>query len=195
MNSPRPAPQKKLSDDELSDVVEEVARQQNEAGIPLETASEALHELDMPTDRLEEAVANVRMQRKLQAQAKAITKRRLSLALAGAAIALMTIVGVVGYAQRQTTMHAQITASQSALTEESGQLKLTTKLMDAPKGDAVNMSCTWRTPEGTLLHENVWETKPVTHDAWETHCVLRETPTHVRVEMRAFDRVVAESSR
>ena len=83
----------------------------------------------------------------------------------------------------------------TTLVEESGQLKLSTKLMNPPKGDALPMSCAWRAPDGTLLHENAWQTKPITHDAWETHCVFQKAPEHVKVEMKASDRVIAESSR
>lgn len=90
---------------------------------------------------------------------------------------------------------AQISATDPVLSEERGQLRLSVKLMRAPNGETVPMTCAWRSAEGALLHENAWQTKPVSHDAWETHCVLQNAPEHVRVAMKAYGKVVAESSR
>lgn len=183
----------RLQDDELQEVVQELS--QEETGVPLEDARAALRELDLPADRLEEAVEKVRA-RKAQAAYEAHTKKRKVVAIASAvALVLATVVGITAYSHNQEEARARITATSPTLSEETGKLKLSVKLMDAPKGSAVPMTCAWRTPEGTLLHENSWKTKSIDHDAWETHCVLNTVPDHVQVEMRAYDRVVAKSSK
>lgn len=193
---PQHAPDK-LSEDEFEDVVEEIAKKQAAAadGVSKDDARKALQELDLPADKLDEATAAVRQRREAEAAAK--TKRTRLLAIGGvvAALVVTAVVGVAMMKQAAAGKLARITAQDTTLTEEGGQLRFSTKLMNAPKGDTLPMTCVWRAPDGALLHENAWQTKPITHDAWETHCVFQKAPEHVKVEMKTSDRIVAESSR
>ena len=192
------ASDKRLSDEEFEDVVEEIAKSQVAAGegLSAEDAKKALQELDLPADKLDEATAAVRQRREALALQKAKRTRLMTLAAVAVAVLVSLVVGVAMMKQARVGKLARITASDPVLSEEpGGQLRLSTKLMNAPKGEAIPMSCTWRGPDGALIHENAWQTKPVTHDAWETHCVFQKAPEHVKVEMKAHDRVVAESSR
>ena len=193
-----PSPdQQRLTDKEFEDVVEEIAKNEADAGngVSLDQAREALRELDLPSDKLDDAALKVRQRREADALAQTKKKRALMLG-AGVLAALLTAgVGVGMWKQAETGKIARITATDPVLTDEAGQLKLSAKLMSAPKGESVPMTCAWQTADGKLLHENAWKTKPISHDAWETHCVLPKAPEHVRVIMKAHDRVVAESSR
>lgn len=187
----------KLTEDEFEDVVEEIAKKQADAaeGVSHDDARKALQELDLPADKLDEATATVRQRREAELRAAA-KKKRLVLFGVGALALLLTLGAAVGMLkQAQVGKVARITAADTTLAEEGGQLRLSTKLMNAPKGDALPMTCAWRAPDGTLLHENAWQTKPISHDAWETHCVFQKAPEHVKVTMKASDRVIAESSR
>jgi hypothetical protein len=194
--APKPQPQR-LTDEELEDVVEELAKEEAAAGsgLSFEQAREALRELDLPADKLVETAAKVRERREAAALEKSKKTRRL-LAFASALAALVAVVAGLGLRSRaQAGSVAAITATQPVLTEDGGQLRMSAKLMNAPKGDSVPMTCSWTGEGGTLLHENAWQTKPVSHDAWETHCVLPKAVEHVKVAMKAHGRVVAESSR
>ncbi len=189
-----PAPEPRLSEQEFQEVVGEIAKDQA-SGVSQEEARVALRELDLPADKLDEATAKVRERRAAEALAEQ-TKKRQKWMVAGALATLLTVgVAVTAFRHSATVAIEKITAVDPKLLDEAGQTKLSVKLMNAPKGDAVPMSCAWRSPEGKLLHENVWSTKAVTHDAWETHCVLKQAPPHLKVEMKAHGRTVAESSR
>lgn len=194
---PRAPEEKRLTDEEFEDVVEEIAKDQAAAGtgLSLDQAREALHELDLPADKLDDAAVKVRLRREAEAQEKSKKKRTLLVAAAALAVVLMSGVGIGLWRQAHATKVAAITAANPVLTTEAGQLRLSAKLMSAPNGEAVPMTCTWRGADGALLHENAWQTKPVSHDAWETHCVFPNAPEHVKVAMKAAGRVVAESSR
>jgi hypothetical protein len=195
MKHMRPVPEKQLSEQEFEDVVEQIATEQNQSGVPLEDARAALRELDLPADRLEDAVEKVRAKRS-ETQARQHTKKRkLQVAATAIASALAVTIAAVSYSHNRTALAERTTAQDAVLSEEPGQLKLSAKLMNAPKDQPAPMTCAWTTPEGKLLHENAWQTKPVNHDAWETHCVLKEAPPHVNVEMRAYGKTVAKTSR
>jgi hypothetical protein len=184
---------KRISDAVFQDVVADLANE--EQGVTLEEARATLAELNLPADKLEQAADRVR-QRHAGEVFERMEKMRRMLLLAGACvIATLAIVGVLLYRQRQAAERARITAIAPQLIQEANQLKLSVKLMDTPKDESVSMTCTWQTLDGTLLHQNAWQTKPVNHDAWETHCVLDNAPEHVKVEMRAYGRVVAMSSK
>ena len=133
--------------------------------------------------------------REAEALEKSRKKRTLLLSAGVLALLLSAGVGVGLWTQANAAKVARITAAEPVLSEEAGQLRLSAKLMSAPSGESVPMSCAWRSPDGALLQENAWQTKPVSHNAWETHCVLKSAPEHVKVAMMAHGRVVAESSR
>lgn len=194
---PHAPDQQRLSDEELEEVVEEIAKDEARegAGVSRSQAREVLRELDLPAEKLDEAAVKVRERREAQALEKSRKKRALLLGVGVVALVLSAGVGVGLWTQASAAKVARITAAEPVLSEEAGQLRLSAKLMSAPSGESVPMSCTWRSPEGALLQENAWQTKPVSHDAWETHCVLKSAPVHVKVAMTAHGRVVAESSR
>jgi hypothetical protein len=189
--------QQRLTDEELEDVVEEIAKDEARAGdgVSFDQAREALRELDLPADKLDEAALKVRQRREAAALAKKEKKRLLLSVAAGVAVLVAAVAGFASWRSAQAEKVAAITATSPVLTEEAGRLRLSAKLMSAPKGESVPMTCTWSGESGALLHENAWQTKPVSHDAWETHCVLPSAPEHVKVAMKAHGRVVAESSR
>jgi hypothetical protein len=193
--APDPERQERFTTEELEDVVEEIAKDEAANGVSSTQAREVLRELDLPADKLEEAAAKVRQRREAEALEKSQKKRKLLLGASVLAVLLTAGVGVGVWMQAHAAKVARITAADPVLSEEGGQLRLSAKLMSAPSGETVPMTCAWRSPDGALLHENAWQTKPVSHNAWETHCVLKSAPEHVKVAMSAHGRVVAESSR
>ena len=187
-----------LTDREFEEVVEEIAKDEAAAGtgVTVEQAREALRELDLPAEKLDAAAVKVRERHAAEALAQSKKKRTLLVGAGVLALALAAAVGIGVSMQAKAAKVAAITATEPVLSAEAGQLRLSAKLMSAPRGETVPMTCTWRSPDGTLLHENAWQTKPVSHDAWETHCILpRAAPEHVKVAMSAHGRVVAELSR
>ena len=180
-----PAPnQQRLTEEEFEEVVEEIAKDEMRtgSGVSLDHAREALRELDLPADKLDDATSKVRQRREEEALKKSKKKRTLLLGAGLVAVLLTASVGIGVWMQARADDMARITAGDPVLREEAGQLRLSAKLMQAPRGESIPMTCAWRGADGALLHENAWQTKPVTHDAWETHCVLQNAPEHVKVE-------------
>ena len=193
-----PDPQeKRLTDQEFEDVVEEIAKDQAQegSGLSREQAREALRELDLPADKLDDVAVKVRQRREAATLEQTKKKRMLVLAAGVLAVLVTAGAGIGLWKDAQATKVAQITATNPVLSDEGGQLRLSAKLMSAPRGESVPMTCAWSGADGALLHESAWQTKPVSHDAWETHCVFPTAPEHVKVAMKAHGRVVAESSR
>ena len=187
----------RLTDEEFEEVVEEIAKEQAQAGsgVSLDQAREALRELDLPADKLDEAAVKIRERRAAAALEQSKRRRTLLLGAGVLALVLTAGAGIAAWTHARAGKVARITAADPVLSAETGQLRLSAKLMSAPNGESVPMTCQWRSADGALLHENAWQTKPVSHDAWETHCILPTTPDHVKVAMKAHGRVVAESSR
>jgi hypothetical protein len=184
-----------LTTREFEDAVELIASEQNAELIAREDAEAVLRELDMPAARLGAAVATVRERHALEAEAAIKRKARYKYALIGIA-AVIVVTGVGLWTQRGTqAKRSAVTAIRPMLVDEPGQLKLHATLMGIPQGEVVDVRCTWRAVDGTILHENAYRTKPVSHDAWDTHCTLKNAPDHVKVEMRAFERVLAQAER
>ncbi len=194
---PQAPDKQRLTDEEFEEVVEEIAKDEVGArdGVSLDQAREALRELDLPADKLDDVAVKVRQRREAEARAKSLKKRTLLVAAGVLATLLTAGVGIGLWSRAQAAKVAAITAVDPVLTEEAGQLRLSAKLMSAPNGESIPMACTWSSTEGAILRENAWQTKPVSHDGWETHCVLSNPPAHVKVAMKAHGRVVAESSR
>ncbi len=191
-----PDPQR-LTDEEFEEVVEVIAKNEAHAGsgVSRDDAREVLRELDLPPDKLDDAAVLVRQRRDAAALEKSKKKRALLLGAGVLAVVLTAGVGLGLWKQAQAAKVAGITAADPVLSVEAEQLRLSAKLMSAPRGESVPMSCAWIGADGALLHENAWQTKPVSHDAWETHCVFQNPPEHVKVAMKAHGRVVATSSR
>jgi hypothetical protein len=185
--------QERLTEQEFEEAVGELA--QDEIGVARSDAEAAVRELGLPAEKLDEAVATVRARNALREQAKTENKKKLTILAAIGALVLATVVGASVVMQGTAAAQARITATDPTLAEEAGQLRLSAKLSNAPNGEPVKMSCDWKSPDGALIHQNAWETKPVSHELWETHCVLKSAPPHVQVQMRAHGKVVAESSR
>jgi hypothetical protein len=59
----------------------------------------------------------------------------------------------------------------------SPQLELEIELTHAPLGAALELTCQWRGPSGDMRYDNAWQTKPISHDPWPTHCRHAFTPT------------------
>ena len=194
---PQAPDRQRLTDEEFEEVVEEIAKDEAGAGygVSLDQAREALRELDLPADKLDDVAVKVRLRREAAALEKSKKKRTLLVGAGVLAVLLTAGVGIGLWQHEHAGKVARITAADPVLSVEAGQLRLSAKLMSAPNGESVPMSCAWRSADGALLHENAWQTKPVSHDAWETHCVFPNPPDHVKVAMTAHGHVVAESSR
>lgn len=55
------------------------------------------------------------------------------------------------------------------------QLEFEVQLSRPPLGVALELTCQWRGP-AKERYENGWETKPISHDPWPTHCRHAFTP-------------------
>ena len=71
-------------------------------------------------------------------------------------------------------------------------------LGDAPEGRELAMGCDWIDPEGAVIHQNRYATRPIDRRLWPTHCHFRfstrEPPGRWMVHMSLGDRVVSADS-
>jgi hypothetical protein len=74
----------------------------------------------------------------------------------------------------------------------SPQLEFEVELTHPPLGAALELTCQWRAPSGDVRYDNAWQTKPISHDPWPTHCRHAFTPGddagHWTVVMKAAQR-------
>lgn len=191
----------KIEREELPEVVAEAARL--DEGFHDGEAREVLHELGISPERLEEAKRNVAIAK----TRKSKIRRRLLLGFA--ALALVGFAVGTQYVRHRTrlTLLSEMQVTRATLTMAGAQaagapagsdVELESILSHPPEGDRVELTCVWTDPAGTKQHENHWETKPVTHDAWPTHCRFRvplDAPAGTwSVKMKQDERTLTEKT-
>ena len=60
--------------------------------------------------------------------------------------------------------------------ESSPMIYFRVTLKDVPLGETLALDCEWIAPDGQVAHRNHYETKPINHDNWNTHCRDRFGP-------------------
>ncbi len=192
--------------DELAEIVHEVARTE-EAERELYAdpeVAEVLKELDLPVERLAEAKRTVAERR------AELKRRRRRLFLAGlGALALAAGTGGLLWSRHQGERAlAAMQVAQSNLLEGGApvtavrrdtqpELSFEVSLSKAPQGSAVDLTCDWQAPDGSLRYQNRWQTKDVDRELWQTHCRHRFGPADAAggwsVHMKQGERKLASS--
>jgi hypothetical protein len=170
----------KIDAKQLDEIVDEMTRIQSAQRETLdkEQAREILRELDLPADRLDEALAAVAVRREL-ARERAVRWR----VAAAVALAIVLIVAVVIWrAHARSTALEHMTASVATLSiggaPFSGVVTRSARpevafeviLVHPPQGRALDVTCDWTGPAGDVRHQNHWQTRTIDTDPWPTHC-------------------------
>lgn len=167
----------KIDPKELPDIVEEAARIEQREELDTEDARDVLRELDLSPKHLEEARAAVATRREEAKERKTRVLTAVGVVLVVAAIAG----GLALRSSTHTASMAAMTASHQTLKVGSEpmtsvsrkakpELMFEVALSHAPRGEALDLTCSWSGPGGDVRRENHWKTKSVETDTWLTHC-------------------------
>jgi len=170
----------RLTQAQLQQLVAEVERLQNRQRDELdaEQVRDILQELNLSPELVPDALIQLRRREALAVQQR---RRRWLIGGAIAAVLLLVSGGIVLHQQQQQVLE-QVSAQsdQVALQQTPNQptskvnrpaaLVYQVSLNQAPVGKTLPLRCDWVAPTGQVLHQNRYETKPITTSVWQTFC-------------------------
>jgi hypothetical protein len=203
--------EKRLTQLQLEKIVAEVEQlsQRQQAELDATQVKDILRELNLPPELFEEAIVQLHRREALALQTK---RNRL---IAGSIIASIAVVlfGVTIFAHYRHQTLDRVTAQRDRLTlaqdngsnlnavarQANGQvLFYRVTLSDAPVGQKLELSCSWRDPSGQIVHQNRYQTKQITTPVWNTFCrhTLGGESLVGRWQVEAFlgDRLLSETA-
>ncbi|MBX9722786.1 MAG: hypothetical protein K2X81_15405, partial [Candidatus Obscuribacterales bacterium] len=137
-----------------------------------------LRELNLSDDLLEEAIQKLEegriVAKKKQKLLSTVVVVGIVLAVLGLTTFFMTssytdqLAKVTGAGTRITSQ-VESSADLSVVSAGSGTIFARITLHDVPQGTRLPMEAKWIAPDGSVFHENKWQTKPVDRQTWETH--------------------------
>ncbi len=194
----------RLTQRQLDQVIAEVTQLSEQQHSEIEAAQvrEILRELNLPSELLEEAMAQIDRREAIAAQQR---RNRL---LVGGAVGLASLLLTSALFFNQTRQHDldQALAQQDRLTlatgssltdvsrQEDNELFYRVTLSEAPVGRRLPLSCSWIDPNQQIVHQNSYQTQSITTTVWDTYCRYTpgiEAPTGTwQVEMFLGDRPI-----
>lgn len=181
----RPAPERRIDEADLPDVVEEAAQlaAERERGLDRAHVGEVLRDVDLPAELVDEAHDRVLAKRQEARQAK--RKKTLLLALGiGAVLAVGAVAVGASTMRREQAVLAEHLVGQSARLSvgpkgadatsfraaDRPDLYFTVTLAGAPVGSSLDVRCEIRDPNDKVVRQISYTTKTITTPVWDTHC-------------------------
>lgn len=174
----------RLTQEQLTKVVAEVQRLslRREDEVDREQVKEILLELNLSPDLLDDALVQVQRREALSVQ-----QGRDRWIIGGVAIVLVGAIATTTiFNQNRQREFANISGSQSRITLASDGSAIATisrqtnpeiyyrvTLQKAPIGEKLSLKCNWIEPSGRVVHQNSYDTKPITKEIWDTQCRYR----------------------
>lgn len=193
---------------QLNQVIAEIQKisSQREGSITIDQAREILRDMNLPDELLEEAILQVKRREAQKSQ----TLVNL-LVITGALVILGVGIGVPFlFRQGQKAAIAEVTSQASMLTISSkkdqavqvvsrpNEVVYRVTLANAPIGQKLPMSCDWFNPQGTVVHQNRYQTKEINKSLWNTQCKYQlttsDSPGTWRVTMYVKGREVSTTT-
>lgn len=188
-------------------LIAEVERLQTQQQNELTTAQirEILQELNLDPALLPEALTQLKRREALVAQ----NRRRRWLVLGAIAAIGLFVGGFLLWHQHQYQALSRISAQTDQVTLQADDrpvrqiarpapLAYQVTLQDVPVGQQLSLRCDWINPTGQVVHQNQYQTKPVTTAVWPTHCRYTvgadAMPGTWTVKMWQGDRVLSDAS-
>lgn len=174
-----------LTEAQLDQIVAEIDRLQDDGELDDYQIKEVLQKLDLPSDLLETAIAQVHHRRLLlqKEQRRKIVLSTIAIMIAG----LTTTIAVVH--QKQQNRLARIGAIQHIVTLESSakpvkqfdrqkdqQVLYRVTLKNAPIDARLRIHCQWRDSTGQLVHQSRNQTEEISRSPWVATCSTPLTP-------------------
>lgn len=208
---------RELTQDQFGKVVAELTRLDQEIKdreretLDRQQVAELLKELNLPVELLDDAMEKLERREALErAQREAQRKRkRILLAVITAVLAVILFISISAW--RHAAALGRITAGQARITrstDDGGNLQSVARdgqdvfyrviLRDAPEGESLRLTVNWIDPNGTLFHQNRYETKVIDKTAWTTFARCRIGQAAPRgtwkVELLLGDRLLSATS-
>lgn len=200
----------RLTQTQLAEVIAEIEQlsQRREAELNREEVKEILQELNLSSDLLDDALAQVNRRQALKVQ-----QRRNRLITGGVVAVLIGAIalGTVFIQNRQQTF-ARISTSGNRITlaQDNGS-NLTTidrqispkvfyrvTLNEAPIGEKLSLTCDWIDPSGKVVHQSRYQTREVDKSVWQTNCYYQlgtaMSAGNWKVQMSLDDRIISSTS-
>jgi hypothetical protein len=201
--------ERRLTEEQMAKVVAEVTRlaQDREETLNREQVNEILRDLSLPTDLVDDAIAQLN-RREALARGR---RRNFRLTLAAVVMLIAGLVFGTFYFLRRERAFDRIVASSSRLTQATdngGSLQSVTRsgdevfyrvtLGDVPLGEELEMSCRWIDPQGQIFRQNRWQTRATDKAVWATSCRCQlgaaTQPGVWKVEMSLGERVISATT-
>jgi hypothetical protein len=201
--------EKRLTEEQMAKVVAEVTRlaQDREETLDREQVNEILRDLNLPTDLVDDALAQLNRREALERE------RRRNFRLTLAAVVLLIaglVLGTLSFRRRDRALDG-IAASSSRLTpaaDNGGSLESVARsgdevfyrvvLSNVPPGEELEMGCRWIDPQGRVFRQNRWQTRATDKAVWATACRCQfgaaAQPGTWKVEMALGERVLSTST-
>lgn len=187
----------RLTQEQLAKIVAEVQQlsEQQQTGLETEQVREILVELNLPPELLEPALVQLQRREIVAVQRR---RQRRWVGFVVVAIALLVLGSMLLLRSQQKTLD-RITVQEDRITlaPADGRENLTgnginrgdnldtvsrsandelfyrLRLADAPVGQKLSLSCSWTDPSGQIVHQNQYQTRPITTPVWNTVCRYR----------------------
>jgi hypothetical protein len=203
----------RLTETQLARVVAEVTRLEQlredhqRQTLDRGQVNQILQELNLPTDLLDEAMAQLYRREALAQQ----RRRKMWIAASIIAALLAILVASSFFISRRNAAFARIAAEPGRITrasDDGGHLQTITRdgqdavyhvvLREAPLGERLDLSCNWIDPSGRIFHQNRYQTRPTDKSVWPTACRCQIGTAAAkgawRVEMSLGNRVVSATT-
>lgn len=204
--------EERLTQAEFTKLVGEVERlsQLRDQEINREQMEEILQELKLPTDLVDEAMAQLRRR-----EALAVEKKRNNLITMGVVSGFVIVIATTFFwfkIQRQALNNIYVNLGQSKLTLQTNngieilnvidskknlEVFYRVILQDAPIGKKLSLGCNWINPNGEISHQNSYQTKEINREVWTTSCKYKFNPSlpmgNWQVEMYLGDRSLSKT--
>lgn len=181
--------QNRLTQAQLAQVVAEVERlsQRREAELDTEEVKVILHELNLPSDLLDDALVQLSRREALEVQ----QRRNRWIAVGVATVLVAAIATTTNFIQSHQQALSRISITQNRLTlagdngsnlaiinrQTSPEVYYRVTLKDTPLGEKLSLSCNWIDPSGQVMHQNRWQTRSIDKEIWSTYCRYQFSPS------------------
>ncbi|MCS6959507.1 MAG: DUF3859 domain-containing protein [Pseudanabaenaceae cyanobacterium SKYGB_i_bin29] len=193
---------------QLNQVIAEIQKisSQREGSITVDQAREILRDMNLPDELLEEAILQVKRREAQKSQTLVNF-----LVIVGALLVVgIGIGGTFLFRRGQEAAIANVSSQASRVTIGSNkdqavqvvnrpnEVVYRVTLTNAPIGQKLPMGCDWLNPQGTVVHQNRYQTKEVNKSIWNTQCKYQlstsDSPGIWRVKMYVKGREVSSST-
>ena len=199
-----------INTEDLKLIISEIERLSlsKESEVNRQQLMEIITELNLPIELLDEAILAVENKKKT-------AKKRNKLILISSVTTIFVFFGIyysVMSRQKYQQTLAKMMAIDSRITleednkknleiinrEDSPRLHFRVTFKDTPVGQPLSLSCDWINPEGEIIHQNRYQTRPVEKEIWHTRCRYRignsSIPGTWQVQMFSGDRLLREQT-